>query len=94
MFQAEGQRGRILAVYAEAATLGAWRVTAGEELGGASRFEARILWQHDLLLRHRPLTIALAVGGAEWRWQLESLSVSDSTLRGRALGAPVVSQAR
>ena len=90
MFHARGDRGRLLAVYADAAALASWTATTGDTIGGATRFEARITRSHDLLLRYRPLTIGLRFGDHEWRWLLDDLRVSDGTLQAMAQGAPVV----
>lgn len=91
MFQAQGDRGRLVAVYAQAATLGPWSASCGETLGRVTRFQAQVRASSDLLLRHRPLVIALPFGAHEWRWTLDDdLHVSDGTLHARSHGAPVV----
>ena len=95
MFHARGDRGRLLVVYAEAATLRAWSCTTGDTLGAVTRFEAAIQRSHEYLLRQRPLTIALQFGAVEWRWTLrDDLHVHDGTLRATAIGAPVVFRVR
>ena len=94
MFQAQGDRGRLLVVYAEAATLGAWRCSTGDTLGYVTRFEARLQRAHEWRLRQRPLVIALPFGAHEWRWELRDadLQLDDGRLRATAIGAPVVFQ--
>lgn len=90
MFQAQGDRGRLMASYAAAATLGAWNLSTGETIGRVSQIQADVHWQHELLLRQRPLTIRLSLGAFEWCWELSELHLSDGRLQARALGAPVV----
>ena len=92
MLQARGTRGRLLAVYAEAALLGAWRWSVGETLGTVTEFEAVALRVHPVLSRYRPLVIALAFGDYEWCWTLRDVQLDDGQLRGSAVGAPVVRQ--
>ena len=92
MFHAQGDRGRLLVVYAEAATLGAWRCSTGDTLGAVTHFDAAIQRAHEWRLRQRPLVIALPFGAYEWRWTLrdEDLHLHDGRLRATAIGAPVV----
>ena len=90
MFHASGTQGRLLALYAEAAQLGAWTLATGETIGGATTFDAAITHEHDLLLRYRPMAIALTFGAHEWRWTLTALQVRDGRLRATATGEPVV----
>jgi hypothetical protein len=91
MFQARGAAGRLLAGYAEVARLAAWDATTGETLGGATRIQAEIVGDpHPVLIRCRPLTVALSFERCEWRWTLDSLELQDGRLYGRAMGQPVI----
>lgn len=90
MFHARGEHGRLLAAYADAAVLVRWSLATGATLGGATTFEAELRDAHPILIRHRPLTIALRFGAHEWRWELTDLHVDDRALQGRASGQPVV----
>jgi hypothetical protein len=90
MFAAQGQRGRLLAVYAEAAQLGAWSATTGDTLGRETRFEAALLSVHPVCIAQEPLTIAVRLGAYEWRWLLQAFRVHDGMLWARSIEEPVV----
>lgn len=91
MFEAIGDRGRLLARYAEAGRLGAWECVSGDTLGPTqTRISAVVEWLHPTLQHFSPLTIALEFSGVEWRWTAVRSELIDGQLTVIAFGAPII----
>ena len=68
-----GPSGRVMCVYREAATLGAWRMERGA--GGIWSFRGDVLTRSPYWLGQRKLTLELDIGGHKWCWALGEFEI-------------------